>query len=150
MILRVSLLLLSLAIPVLAEEPAPPIDPERVCWVAEHAVAVRSIDPVDEDFSDLMPLVQTIGKARVVQLGGFIGEADKEEPVVPGALEALLHAAGRPGLFLDLAHLPTDHWLRTPWTASFYFHEPQPSTWTRVYDGVFFLDVEKPTTPPPK
>jgi erythromycin esterase len=32
-------------------------------------VPVRSIDPADGDFSDLMPLVQAIGKARVVQLG---------------------------------------------------------------------------------
>jgi erythromycin esterase len=38
-------------------------------WIAEHAVAVRSIDPMDEDFSDLEPLVDAIGSSRVVQLG---------------------------------------------------------------------------------
>lgn len=37
----------------LAQEPPAQIDPERVRWVAEHTVAVRSIDPADEDFSDL-------------------------------------------------------------------------------------------------
>ncbi|HEX5720591.1 MAG TPA: hydrolase, partial [Thermoanaerobaculia bacterium] len=44
-------------------------DPEQVRWLAGHTVAVRSVDPADEDFSDLMPLVQVLGKARVVQLG---------------------------------------------------------------------------------
>jgi erythromycin esterase len=38
-------------------------------WIAEHAIAVRSIDPMDEDFSDLEPLMDAIGSARVVQLG---------------------------------------------------------------------------------
>jgi erythromycin esterase len=38
-------------------------------WIARHAIAVRSIDPMDEDFSDLEPLIDAIGSARVVQLG---------------------------------------------------------------------------------
>lgn len=38
-------------------------------WLLKHAVAVRSIDPKDEDFSDLEPLISAIGSARVVQLG---------------------------------------------------------------------------------
>jgi erythromycin esterase len=38
-------------------------------WIADHAVAVRSIDPMDEDFSDLEPLLDAIGSSRVVQLG---------------------------------------------------------------------------------
>lgn len=38
-------------------------------WIAGHAIAVRSIDPMDEDFSDLEPLIDAIGSARVVQLG---------------------------------------------------------------------------------
>jgi erythromycin esterase len=42
---------------------------DRVRWLAEHAVAVRSIAPADEDFSDLMPLLGWIGNARVVALG---------------------------------------------------------------------------------
>lgn len=42
---------------------------DRVRWLAEHAVAVRSIAPADEDFSDLEPLVSRIGNARVVALG---------------------------------------------------------------------------------
>src|SRR5215469_11298310 len=38
-------------------------------WLAAHAAAVRNIDPADEDFTDLEPLADAIGSARVVQLG---------------------------------------------------------------------------------
>src|SRR5687767_13577809 len=38
-------------------------------WLATHSVPVRSIDPDDDDFSDLQFLKRTIGNARVVQLG---------------------------------------------------------------------------------
>ena len=44
-------------------------DKARVAWLREHAVEVRSIAPLDEDFSDLAPLAAAIGGARVVQLG---------------------------------------------------------------------------------
>ena len=63
--LRTFLLLLLVSVPALASEP----NPERVRWVEENALAVRSIQPADEDFSDLMPLARLIGTARVVQLG---------------------------------------------------------------------------------
>ncbi|MCZ6836588.1 MAG: erythromycin esterase family protein, partial [Planctomycetota bacterium] len=42
---------------------------EKVTWLKENAVEVRSIDPADHDFADLMPLVDLIGDARVVGLG---------------------------------------------------------------------------------
>ena len=38
-------------------------------WLAANAKAVRTVDPQDEDFSDLEPLAGAIGTARVVQLG---------------------------------------------------------------------------------
>lgn len=38
-------------------------------WLARHAHPLRTIDPADTDFSDLAPLQQAIGEARVVQLG---------------------------------------------------------------------------------
>src|SRR2546421_4659909 len=41
----------------------------KVAWLKDHALAVRSIDPADDDFSDLAPLRDLIGDARVVQLG---------------------------------------------------------------------------------
>jgi erythromycin esterase-like protein len=79
--------------------------------------------------------------------GSVVGEEDKLVPVVPGALETLLHGVGRPTLFLDLSRLPADHWLRAPMTGSFYFHEPHAANWTRVFDGIFFIDSQKPSTP---
>lgn len=41
----------------------------RVAWLKEHAVVLRTIDPRDDDFSDLEPLFPLIGDARIVQLG---------------------------------------------------------------------------------
>lgn len=38
-------------------------------WISRAAVPVRSIDAGDEDFTDLEPLLDAIGSARVVQLG---------------------------------------------------------------------------------
>ncbi|MEA2559209.1 MAG: erythromycin esterase [Acidobacteriota bacterium] len=76
-----------------------------------------------------------------------LDDGDGDQVVVPGALETLLHAAGRPLLFLDFSRLPADHWLRTPMTGGFYFHEPHAANWTRVFDGIFFIDAQKPATP---
>ena len=70
--------------------PAPAQDPEQVRWVAGHSLAVRSIDPADEDFSDLMPLVQVIGKARVVQLGEAT-HGDGSTFLAKGRLVRFLH-----------------------------------------------------------
>jgi erythromycin esterase len=41
----------------------------RVEWLSKNAIPVRSIDPEDDNFADLMPLKKLIGNARVVQLG---------------------------------------------------------------------------------
>ncbi len=38
-------------------------------WLQSHAVPVRTIDATDEDFTDLEPLGDAIGSARLVQLG---------------------------------------------------------------------------------
>jgi len=78
--------------------------------------------------------------------GALDMDAGKDVPVAPGALEMLLHAAGRPQLLLDFSRLAADHWLRAPWTGSFYMSEPALSDWTRCYDGIFFVDVQKPST----
>lgn len=44
-------------------------DDDRARFLLEHAVKVRTIDPADEDFSDLRPIIDLIGGARVVSLG---------------------------------------------------------------------------------
>lgn len=38
-------------------------------WLETHAIPVRTIDAMDEDFTDLEPLGDAIGAARLVQLG---------------------------------------------------------------------------------
>lgn len=49
---------------------APASKDSRVRWLAENAVPIRSIDAAEgDDFADLMPLVKSIGSARIVQLG---------------------------------------------------------------------------------
>ncbi len=42
---------------------------QKVAWLGQHAVRLRSIDPADDDFSDLQPLKQVLGEARMVLLG---------------------------------------------------------------------------------
>lgn len=42
---------------------------DRVVWLKKHAVAVRSIDPADEDFADLVPIKDRLAGVRVVLLG---------------------------------------------------------------------------------
>lgn len=44
--------------------------PERVAWFAKNASILRTIDPHDEDYSDLRPVQRSIGSARIVLLGG--------------------------------------------------------------------------------
>ena len=41
----------------------------KVEWLRKNAIPIRTIDPADDDFTDLMPLKQRIGDARIVQLG---------------------------------------------------------------------------------
>jgi erythromycin esterase-like protein len=47
----------------------------KVAWLAEHAVAIRSLNPRDKDCEDLRPLAKSIGNARIVLLGGSDSEA---------------------------------------------------------------------------
>jgi len=44
-------------------------DDARVTWLASHAVAIRSVDPADDDFRDLEPLRKSLRGARIVMLG---------------------------------------------------------------------------------
>lgn len=72
------------------------------------------------------------GAARDLDTGG-------EAPVKPGELETELHALKKPWLFLATPAKIV--------SASFYFNEPgDPLDWSRIYDGVFFLDQQKPAT----
>jgi erythromycin esterase len=44
-------------------------DSVRVEWLRQHAATIRTVDPADEDFSDLAAFGRAIGDARVVFLG---------------------------------------------------------------------------------
>jgi erythromycin esterase len=44
-------------------------DPTLDRWLRDNAIPIRTIDPLDDDFTDLMPLRDLIGPARVVALG---------------------------------------------------------------------------------
>ena len=48
--------------------PSSEID-KRLQWIKDNAVVVRSVEPDDANFADLMPLADSIGAARIVQLG---------------------------------------------------------------------------------
>jgi erythromycin esterase len=75
--------------------------------------------------------------------GGTFKPADETPPkIVPGELETMLHADGKAEEFVELKRLP-----RKPMSASFYFHQPQTAVWQRIYDGAYFIDQEKATTP---
>lgn len=53
-----------------AQGPPEPLSGDaRVAWLRENVYRLRSIDPGDEDFTDLEPLRQTLAGVRVVLLG---------------------------------------------------------------------------------
>ncbi|MGD8328702.1 MAG: erythromycin esterase family protein [Acidobacteriota bacterium] len=75
-------------------------------------------------------------------------------PAAPeGSLEHALHQLGEPYLFVDFRQLDDqpDHWLRRPMTMAIrgYMPEQMPD-WTRVVDGMFFIDTMTPSTPLPR
>lgn len=52
-----------------ARAPADPQSDPRVAWLRRAAVPIRSVDPADEDFTDLEPLRRILAGRRVVILG---------------------------------------------------------------------------------
>lgn len=48
----------------------PPAESQnRVAWLSQHTSTIRSVDPADDDFSDLESIGRAIGTSRVVLLG---------------------------------------------------------------------------------
>ena len=45
------------------------VDTAQIEWIQKNAIPLKSIDPNDQDFTDLAPLKTLIGDARIVQLG---------------------------------------------------------------------------------
>ena len=52
-----------------ARTPVNAPDDPRTAWLRDHCAPLRSIDPLDDDFSELKPLAERIGDARIVLLG---------------------------------------------------------------------------------
>jgi erythromycin esterase len=56
-------------------------------------------------------------------------------------IEALLHEVGHNHAFLDFRGLPAGHWLRRSATMATMNYRPETADdWTRIFDGVFFID----------
>jgi erythromycin esterase len=87
---------------------------------------------------------------------GFAGETawatwriPRQVPEAPEeSLESLLHELGHEQAFLDFRALPPDHWLRRPSTMAIRGYRPEVmEDWTRVVDGIFFIDRITAATP---
>jgi erythromycin esterase len=67
------LVLLAAVLALVSAGPPPaagaPKEDERSAWLRQHAVALRSIEPGDADFSDLEPLRSILAHRRIVILG---------------------------------------------------------------------------------
>jgi erythromycin esterase len=71
-LMTVAATLAGVPVPAAAQEradPAAPTDSVRVEWLRHHAATIRTLDPGDDDFSDLAAFGRAIGDARVVFLG---------------------------------------------------------------------------------
>ena len=80
---------------------------------------------------------------------GWWGEPRELSAPPEGSLEDLMHRAGLKLVFLDLRRLPSDHWLRRRLVARPVSYAPMRADWSRVYDGVFFIDTMTPGTTVP-
>jgi erythromycin esterase len=49
-------------------KPGPASSVARVAWLKQHVAPIRSLDPADENFTDLEPLRKAVGAARIVFL----------------------------------------------------------------------------------
>lgn len=86
------LLILLLASRLAAQVPDQPglSSDARVRWLQKHAVAVRTVDPADENFRDLEPLKKMIGSAQIVMLGE-ISHGDGTTMLAKSRLVRFLH-----------------------------------------------------------
>lgn len=127
-------------------------DRKVIVWAHNYHVMNDSVAAEAKGKSMGWFLKQTLGAQLytigVTSYGGtFRGDGETPPKIVPGELETRLHAEGKSEAFVDLSRLPKEHPLRKPVTASFYFHQPQTAAWPRIYDGLYFIDVEAAATP---
>ena len=77
---------------------------------------------------------------------GWWNEPRDLPPPPRGSLEDLLHRAGLKRAFVDLRHLPPNHWLRDRLVAQPVSYAPMCGDWTQVYDALFFIDTMTPSS----
>jgi erythromycin esterase len=110
---------------------------------------LKNIGPHGRRLSrELGDRVYTIGVTGYRGSWGYV----EEEPAAllpsePGSLGELLHQVGQSYLFLDLKGVAPTHWLRQAIPGRFYFWESQTVSWSRLYDGLLFIDTMTPSTP---
>jgi len=63
------ILILSFVITAAAFSPDATAEADKLAWVKNYAIPITNSDIYNDDFSDLLPLVDKIGNARVVMLG---------------------------------------------------------------------------------
>jgi erythromycin esterase len=124
----------------------------RADWTAlSHAPTDGGMKPMGVFLAEAMgDAVYTVGFTAFTGEYGLahmpITTPIREAPA--GSLEALLHQLGHDQAFLDFRALPPDHWLRQPATMAIRGYMPERmDDWTRVIDGVFFIDRMTPATP---
>ncbi len=77
---------------------------------------------------------------------GWWNEPRDLPPPPRGSLEDLLHRASLKRAFVDLRHLPPDHWLRDRLVAQPVSYAPMRADWAQIYDALFFVDTMTPST----
>jgi hypothetical protein len=109
-------------------------DSARVEWLRQHAATIRTVDPDDNDFTDLAAFGRAIGSARVV----FLGEPSH------------LGADGFDAAFLDFRDIPAGgEWLRGPLVSRPFGNGAMLSpSWPNVLDGLLFVRTGTPATWP--
>jgi erythromycin esterase len=81
-----------------------------------------------------------------IAFGGEYGSARSltRRPIInmpADGIEALLHELGHSHAFLDFRRLPPEHWLRRSAVMATVNYTPETADdWTRIFDGVFFID----------
>jgi erythromycin esterase len=124
----------------------------RADWMAlSHAPADGGMKPMGAYLAEEMgDAVYTVGFTAFTGEYGFahMPTTTPIQEAPAGSLEALLHQLGHDQAFLDLRALPPDHWLRQRATMAIRGYMPEGmDDWTRVVDGVFFIDHMTPATP---
>jgi erythromycin esterase-like protein len=131
-----------------------------VCWMANLHASRNAATDVGREFKGWQMLGDHLWQAEgqgcysvgFMAYGGstrtWDGQVRPLRDRPPGSVEHRLHELGREFGFIDLRSLGFDHWLHEP-RKCFPVSEDKtrPVQLPRLFDGVFFIDEMRPTTP---